>query len=267
MKRPVRPSIAPESRPHPATASALSPDALVLESRARLLAGADPRVAARAMSYFKDGEQVACYGLTAAGLRQIARELSRRVARQWTLRDAVAYCDAMLALPQLEAKGLGLLLLERYQRFFTRGLLRTAKSWLVRGRCANWATTDALSLLVVAPLLARWPDEARSVAGWTRSRNLWLRRASAVALVPLARRGEALAIAYGVATALRDDREDLLHKATGWLLREAGKTDAARLERYLLAQGQRLPRTALRYAIERFPPSRRRRLLVLTSCR
>jgi len=82
---------------------------------------------------------------------------------------------------------------------------------------------------------------------------------------PLARHGKALDEAYRVAAALREDREDLIHKATGWLLREAGKTDPARLERFLLAQGPRLPRTALRYAIERFPAARRRRLLVQTS--
>jgi 3-methyladenine DNA glycosylase AlkD len=241
-----------------------SPAALVAESRALLAARADPRVAARARSYFKEGEDVACFGLTAPQLRRIERELSVRVARRWTLRDGVAYCDAMLALPQLEAKGLGLLLLARWQRSFTPGLLRSARSWLARGRCANWATTDALSFLILAPLLLRWPAHTRVIAGWARSRDVWLRRASAVALVPLARRGAALDVAYGVAAALRGDAEDLIHKATGWLLREAGKTDPARLERFLLAQGRHLPRTALRYAIERFPPARRRRLLDVT---
>ena len=52
-----------------------------------------------------------------------------------------------------------------------------------------------------------------------------------------------------------------MHKATGWMLREAGKTDVRRLERFLRAYGQRIPRTTLRYAIERFPPTKRRRLL------
>ena len=60
------------------------------------------------------------------------------------------------------------------------------------------------------------------------------------------------------------DREDLAHKAVGWLLREAGRTDRARLERYLLAHGPAIPRTSLRYAIEHFPPRERRRLLEAT---
>jgi 3-methyladenine DNA glycosylase AlkD len=251
----------------PATRRAVTPRALAAEARSRLAAVADPAVAARARSYFKEDEAVAFYGVRAPRLRAIERELLGRVAGRWTLPEAVAFCDAMLAVPQLEAKGLGILLLARQRRSFERGLLRRAKSWLARGRCANWASTDALSLSIIAPLLERRPADTRSVAAWTRARSLWVRRAAAVSLVRMARRGQALDVAYGVAAALREDRADLIHKATGWLLREAGKTDPARLERFLLRQGQHLPRTALRYAIERFPAARRRQLMALTSAR
>lgn len=55
--------------------------------------------------------------------------------------------------------------------------------------------------------------------------------------------------------------DDLIHKANGWLLREAGKTDPGRLERFLLAHGPAIPRTTLRYAIERFPEPKRKALL------
>lgn len=70
--------------------------------------------------------------------------------------------------------------------------------------------------------------------------------------------------AYEVATELLDDKEDLIHKAVGWLLPEAGKVDRARLEAYLLGKGPRLPRTTLRYAIEKFPKEDRKRLLEAT---
>jgi 3-methyladenine DNA glycosylase AlkD len=82
---------------------------------------------------------------------------------------------------------------------------------------------------------------------------MWVRRASAVALIPSFRRGLALDVAYDLAKTLHPDREDLIHKAVGWMLREAGKLDPARLERYLRAEGPAIPRTTVRYAIERFP--------------
>jgi 3-methyladenine DNA glycosylase AlkD len=67
-----------------------------------------------------------------------------------------------------------------------------------------------------------------------------------------------------VARRLHADEADLIQKAVGWMLREAGKTDMARLERYLRARGAVIPRTTLRYAIERFPPGRRLELLAST---
>jgi len=108
------------------------------------------------------------------------------------------------------------------------------------------------------------PPLAGRMRGWARDRNMWVRRASAVALIPLARRSAALDVAYDVAKRLHGDREDLIQKAVGWLLREAGKADAKRLERYLLRYGAVIPRTAIRYAIERFPETQRRRILQIT---
>ena len=61
-----------------------------------------------------------------------------------------------------------------------------------------------------------------------------------------------------------DDEEDLIQKAVGWMLREAGKADPARLERYLRQHGPAIPRTTVRYAIERFPPAKRLALLRAT---
>jgi len=90
---------------------------------------------------------------------------------------------------------------------------------------------------------------------------------SPAALTGPARRGVALDEAYRTAKMLRDDSEDLIHKATGWMLREAGRTDQPRLEKWLRKEGHTLPRTALRYAIERFPEPKRRRLLLITSDR
>ena len=99
---------------------------------------------------------------------------------------------------------------------------------------------------------------------WSRDRNLWVRRASIVGLIPLARKGESLDLVYEIAKRLHADREDLIQKAVGWALREAGKTDPARLERYLRVNGAAIPRTTLRYAIERFPEAKRRNLLLAT---
>jgi 3-methyladenine DNA glycosylase AlkD len=113
-------------------------------------------------------------------------------------------------------------------------------------------------------LLVQHPSLASEMRGWARHRNMWVRRASAVSLIPSVRRGLALDLAYRVARTLHPDPEDLIQKAVGWMLREAGKADARQLEGYLRANGPRIPRTTVRYAIERFPPAKRRALLEIT---
>ena len=137
------------------------------------------------------------------------------------------------------------------------------KRWLARNHSSNWATTDAICGYLIGPLVLASPSLVPRVVAWSRDRNMWVRRASAVGLIASARKGLALDAVYGVAKRLHGDREDLIQKAVGWMLREAGKTDPVRLEGYLRAHVGVIPRTTFRYAIERFDKRKGRELLAL----
>ena len=234
------------------------------EAKARLGAMASEKVAAGGRRYFKQGDSVHLLGVRAPEVRALAGEVYREVKAAWQVTDAVTFCDAMSRARELEAKALGVVLLGRYRRLYQRTLLRRVEQWIKEGRFANWAEIDSLAPVVVTPLIDRFPELVPRVTRWTSSRNHWMRRAAVVSLVLPARRGEKLDVAYRVVRGLLDDREDLMHKACGWLLREAGKTDMARLERFLLQHGSRMPRTSVRYAIERYPERKRKRLLKAT---
>ncbi len=220
--------------------------------------------AAGMRAYFKRDETVRFFGVALPDVRRMAREvwLARRVT--WLVADATRFCDALIRRPEFEAKSVGVLVLARWHRQFPRGLLRRVRAWLSTGHCASWAAVDLVAPSLITPLLDRYPELERDVTRWTVARSLWVRRAAAVTFVPFARRGRSLDAAYTVAAALVPDRHDLIHKAVGWLLREAGKTDPRRLERFLLERGPTIPRTTVRYAIERFPPEARARLLRAT---
>ncbi len=241
-----------------------TPTQLAREATARLRSLADPCRAEQGRSFFKQDDEITLLGVKTPQVRALARELCQQVAPAWRVADAVAFSDLMVRNRHHESKGLGLLVLGRYRSAYTKPLLERARKWVVGRHLCNWAAIDTLAPEVLTPLVVRYPELVERVLRWSRARNAWLRRAAVVTFVPLARRGERLDEAYALVRGLFADPEDLMHKACGWLLREAGKTDMPRLERFLLRHGPAIPRTTVRYAIERFPEWRRKQLLEQT---
>lgn len=123
-------------------------------------------------------------------------------------------------------------------------------------RINNWDLVDASAPGIVGRHLPPGGGR-RTLARLATSRNMWKRRIAVVATLEHVRQGD-LANTFWLAARLLGDPADLMHKATGWLLREAGKRDAGKLRNFLARNAQRMPRTMLRYAIERFPPRERR---------
>lgn len=233
-------------------------------ARRELLEQASPAGDFDPVRYFRAAGDFAFLNVRTPVVRRLGRDIAREHRHEWTLTDAVDFADLLLRDPHLEIKGVGVETLACFRRLFEPALLRVVQGWLAEDCAANWATTDTLCGSVLAPVLLAHSDLVAQVSRWPRHRNLWVRRAAAVSLVKLASRGIALDEAYGVAEALRADPHDLIHKAAGWLLREAGRTDPARLARYLRATGPATPRTTVRYAIEKFDAPTRRALLEQT---
>ena len=226
-----------------------------------LSARADPARAESSQRFFK--EPVPLYGLPAAEQRELARDLVRRLRPVWRCGKAVDLANALIQEAELEAKAVGLLVLAAWSDEFPVSLLPRIHGWLA-WNCGNWATVDLLAPDILGPLLDDHPELIPVVEDWTGSNCLWVRRGAAVAFVRHARKGRHLAAAYRIARSLLGDGEDLIHKAVGWLLRECGRTDRPRLERFLLEHGRDMARTSVRYAIEHFPEKERRHLLVAT---
>ena len=122
----------------------------------------------------------------------------------------------------------------------------------------NWDLVDASAPQIVGAWLR---DRSKApLTKLARSRSLWERRIAMIATFDFIRRGD-LDETFRIADLLLDDDHDLIHKAVGWMLREAGKRDGGALRQFLETRARRMPRTALRYAIERFPEAERRRFL------
>jgi 3-methyladenine DNA glycosylase AlkD len=241
-----------------------APDRVAREARRQLAHLARPSASFDASRYFRSAGDLGFYNAGTPAMRALARSIHAAHVDHWTLADALACAEALIVDRYLETKSVGIEILARYHRQFMPRLLPVWKRWLANGYSANWATTDAICGELIGPLLLAHPALVPTLRGWTTHRSLWVRRAAAVGLIPSVRKGLALDVAYDVAARLQRAEEDLIHKAVGWLLREAGKAGEARLERYLRQQGSATPRTTVRYAIERFRPAKRQQLLRAT---
>ena len=129
-------------------------------------------------------------------------------------------------------------------------------------RINNWDLVDVSAPGIVGRHLP--PGGGRRVLGrLAASATLWNRRIAMVSTLEPIRQGR-LENTFWLAERLLDDPEDLMHKAMGWMLREAGKRDVQALFAFLDAHAARMPRTALRYALERIAPEKRRKWMDLS---
>ena len=240
----------------------LTPQVIARQALAKLKAQADPERARQVQKYFK--ETVRSFGIPSPAVRAMAAEFFISIKKEWDIFQALQLCAILFPRPELEAKAIAALILARYKKDFQPQLFGQVKGWLAKNYLDNWASVDTFCPEVMGTLLLRYPELVREIKTWPSHPNRWVKRASIVSFLKLTKKEGFLDIIYEQAIKLFPVDDDLIHKANGWVLREAGKRDMARLERFLLKHGPAIPRTTLRYAIERFPEARRRELLVRT---
>lgn len=218
----------------------------------RLKALGDPGDAARLSRFFKTGRGEYAEGDRFLGIRV---PVLRRHAREWEDLP-LAEIEALLTEPFHEARRLALLLLAgRYAQSGAAGRTLIYRLYLRRTKhIDNWDLVDCSAEAIVGAHL--FQRDRKPIYRLARSPSLWERRIAIVSTLYFIRRhdvGDTLALAGR----LLDDREDLIHKATGWMLREVGKRSPEAEKRFLVEHHRRMPRTMLRYAIERWPESER----------
>jgi 3-methyladenine DNA glycosylase AlkD len=192
------------------------------------------------------------------------RRLATAAAKEY--RQAKLPFDPILATARtlwrggtIEERSLAIFILSKFNRQFQPEHWRVLDEWVET--LTNWGETDGLSGYLLFPFLDKRPGFIRRLKPWTRSRNRWRRRAAAVALVPLARRGKHHQAAYDICDRLAEDRDDMVEKAVGWLLKETSRAEPQAVADYLLDNSQRLSRTTIRYAAEKLPARLRKRVL------
>lgn len=127
-------------------------------------------------------------------------------------------------------------------------------------RINNWDIVD-VSAPWMGVYLLEVDDPMPLLIKFSKSRSLWQRRVSIILTFALIRAGD-LEPTLIISEALLKDKEDLIHKAVGWMLRELGKKDVMLLRSFLANHSHEMPRTMLRYAIEKLPETERKKWLI-----
>lgn len=123
----------------------------------------------------------------------------------------------------------------------------------VNNYVSNWAACDTLCNHSIGEFLEMYPAFIDELKKWTASSNRWVKRASAVSLIIPARKGKFLTDVFQIADKLLMDKDDLVQKGYGWMLKAASQTHQIDVFNYVVKNKNVMPRTALRYAIEKMP--------------
>jgi len=230
-----------------------------VDIRARLRRRADADRVPVLQRFFKTGpgeyaEGDVFIGVAVPDLRAVCREC----------RDAgLPEILDLLASPVHEERLLALMMMvETFKRGTDREKRDIYRLYLASTKFVNnWDLVDSSAPQIVGAWL--FTRSRAPLCRLARSASVWERRIAIVATHFFIRQGD-VDETFEIADLLLTDDHDLIHKATGWMLREAGKRDAAAERRYLKGRYDRMPRTMLRYAIERFPEPERRRYLAGT---
>ena len=123
----------------------------------------------------------------------------------------------------------------------------------VNNYVSNWASCDTLCNHTVGTFVEMYPEYLSDLKKWAKSKNRWMRRASAVSLIIPAKQGKFLKNIFEIADTLLLDQDDLVQKGYGWMLKAASRTHQKEIFDYIIKKKSIMPRTALRYAIEKMP--------------
>ncbi len=126
------------------------------------------------------------------------------------------------------------------------------KRWIER-YINNWASCDTFCNHTVGEFVEMYPDFLLELQEFTKSENRWMRRASAVSLIIPARKGLFLDTIFRIADNLLLDSDDLVQKGYGWMLKAASQAHQKEVFDYVMKNKEVMPRTSLRYAIEKMP--------------
>jgi 3-methyladenine DNA glycosylase AlkD len=222
---------------------------IIATIRAELKKNADEKTWSTVQHYFK--EQIKCYGVKTPIVSRIGKEYFKLI-KSMPQAGIFDLCDTLWQSGYIEESFIACTWSYRLHKKYEPGDFRIFEKW-VSTYVNNWASCDTLCNHTIGEFIEMYPEQVSQLKEFAKSNNRWMRRAAAVTLIVPAKKGKFLKVILELADILLLDKDDLVQKGYGWMLKAASQSHEREIFDYVIRKKNIMPRTALRYAIEKMP--------------
>lgn len=216
-----------------------------------LLDSVDPKALASSERYFKEGEAPTVHGVKMPLVGKIAKEGLKQI-KHLQKQEIFNLCEELWKSGYLEEAVIACHWAESLHKHYEPADFRIFERW-VNDYVSNWADCDTLCNHTVGEFMMMYPEYIAELKKWATSPKRFVKRAAAVTLIIPARKGLFLNDIFEIADTLLLDPDDLVQKGYGWMLKAASEAYRDEVFDYVMSKKSVMPRTALRYAIEKMP--------------
>lgn len=202
-----------------------------------------------AENFFK--EPIKIYGVRIPIVRQISKKYYQEI--KYSNKEKIfELAETLLKSEYSEEITIALDWVYRKKDDYQKSDFKIFERWL-KNYISNWGSCDDFCGHPLGYLLLDFPELIKNLNRWAKSKNKWLRRASAVSLIVSVRNKKQLKKIFEISDILLEDKDDLVQKGYGWALKEASNLYSKDVFAFVVKRKTKMPRTALRYAIEKMP--------------
>ncbi len=224
-------------------------DLIIKQIKKELKENSDPQTKATGHNFFK--EKVKTYGVRIAVVSKISKAYSKYILGL-SKKDVFVLCEELWKSGYMEESFIACNWSYLIHNNYEASDFAVFEKW-VNDYVSNWASCDTLCNHSIGAFVEMYPKYLNNLKAWTKSKNRWMRRASAASLIIPAKHGKFLKEIFGIVDALLVDNDDLVQKGYGWMLKAASEAHQKDVFEYVMKNKAKMPRTALRYAIEKMP--------------
>ena len=226
--------------------------------RQELIKNSDEKTRISGERFFK--EDVKLYGIKSAEVSRISKEHYKAITDK-SKENIFGLCKDLWASGYMEESFVACNWSYNLRKQYEPSDFSIFEIW-VNNYVGNWASCDTLCNHTVGTFIEMYPVYLSGLKEWARSSNRWVKRASAVSLIVPARNGRFLTDIFEIADILHSDKDDMVQKGYGWMLKAASQAHQQEVFEYVMKNKGTMPRTSLRYAIEKMSSELKARAIV-----